>query len=122
MKHARVSLFPLSNHLRIKRDDVPPRTRKKLRGEREILYRLSVIAVVFLRRETKSRERERDEEEREDEEGSGKSRHIKVFVLIFEEEKNKNFSSFFEKKFFKKQRLPGDDVKKNLKIHMTVAA
>ena len=123
MKHARVSLFPLSNHLRIKRDDVPPRTRKKLRSEREILDGIFVIVVVFLRREkTKSRERERDEEEREDEEGSGKSRHIKVFVLIFEEEKNKNFSSFFEKKFFKKQRLPGDDVKKNLKIHMTVAA
>jgi len=75
MKHARVPLFPLSNHLRIKRDDVPPRTRKKLRSEREILD--GIFIVVFLRREkTKSRERERDEEEREDEEGSGKSRHM----------------------------------------------
>jgi len=78
MKHARVPLFPLSNHLRIKRDDVPPRTRKKLRSEREILDGIfAVVVVVFLRREkTKSRERERDEEEREDEEGSGKSRHM----------------------------------------------
>ena len=97
MKHARVPLFPLSNHLRIKRDDVPPRAGKKLRGEREILYGLFIVVVVVVilfRRETKSRERERDEEEREDEEGSGKSRHTRC---DFEEK-------LFEK-FFKKQAM-----------------
>lgn len=107
MKHARVPLFPLSNHLRIKRDDVPPRAGKKLRGEREILYGLFIVVVLFLRRETKPRERERDEEEREDEEGSGKSRHSEVFVFDFEE---KNFSSF--RKILQKKKA-GDDVKES---------
>ena len=65
MKHAFLSLFPLSHRFGIERDDVSPRPGEELRGERDVVDRVSLLVVVVFR---ELRTRDADEEEREEEE------------------------------------------------------
>ena len=64
MKHAFLSLFPLSHRFGIERDDVSPRPGEELRGERDVVDRVSRLVVVAFR---ELRTRDADEEERKEE-------------------------------------------------------
>ena len=64
MKHAFLSLFPLSHRFEIERDDVSPRPGEELRGERDVVDRVSRLVVVAFR---ELRTRDADEEERKEE-------------------------------------------------------
>lgn len=95
MKHAFLSLFPLSHRFGIERDDVSPRPGEELRGERDVVDRVSRLVVVAFR---ELRTRDADEEERkEEEEDASAAGHSSDLLL------GKRSSVFVRKSLFKRK-------------------